>query len=133
MPSPTLAAPWGSKSTMSTLRPYSASAAARLIVVVVLPTPPFWLHIATIRAGPWRSRGAGTANSGRGRPTGSVAGSVAVLVTPPNLPRREGDRCGATHRTSTGAGYGTTPSETTAHRSWTTSGSATVLVGRHNV
>ena len=54
-PSPTESAPCGSKSTSSTLRPYSASAAPRLMVVVVLPTPPFWLAIAMMRAGPCRS------------------------------------------------------------------------------
>ena len=67
-PRPTDSAPWGSKSTSSTLRPYSASAAPRLIVVVVLPTPPFWLHMAMIRAGPWLASGAGTGKSGNGRP-----------------------------------------------------------------
>ena len=51
-PRPTDSEPCGSKSTSSTLRPYSASEAPRLIVVVVLPTPPFWLHIETTRAGP---------------------------------------------------------------------------------
>ena len=52
MPKPTVAAPCGSKSTMSTRRPYWLSAPAMLIELVVLPTPPFWLHIAMIRAGP---------------------------------------------------------------------------------
>ena len=50
-PSPTDSAPCGSKSTSSTRRPSSASAAPRLIVEVVLPTPPFWLHSAMMRAG----------------------------------------------------------------------------------
>jgi hypothetical protein len=40
-------------------RPYSASAAPRLMVVVVLPTPPFWLHMAMTRAGPWEASGRG--------------------------------------------------------------------------
>src|SRR3954470_16272187 len=46
----------------STLRPYSTSAAPRLMVDVVLPTPPFWLHIAMTCAGPcWVSgRGSGS-------------------------------------------------------------------------
>ena len=56
-PSPTDSAPCGSKSTSSTRRPYSASAAPRLIVEVVLPTPPFWLHSAMTRAGPCRGSG----------------------------------------------------------------------------
>src|SRR5690606_4102781 len=59
-PSPTESAPCGSKSTSSTLRPYSARAAPRLMVVVVLPTPPFWLAMAMIRAGPCRSVGIGS-------------------------------------------------------------------------
>ncbi len=69
IPRPTDSAPCGSKSSSSTLRPYSASAAPRLIVDVVLPTPPFWLHIAMIRAGPWPVSGCGTGNV-RHRPTG---------------------------------------------------------------
>src|SRR5699024_12700902 len=79
MPRPADAAPWGSKSTMSTLRPYCASAAPRLIVVVVLPTPPFWLHIAMIRAGPWPASGGGSGKSGAG------AGSKRALFIVPNL------------------------------------------------
>src|SRR5437868_287609 len=85
MPSPTESAPWGSKSTSSTFSPYSQSAAPRLMVVVVLPTPPFWLTIATTRAGPCVSRGGGSGKTGRGRLVGPrfkpVAG-VAVLVSP---------------------------------------------------
>src|ERR1700730_13852391 len=46
-PSPTESAPCGSKSTRSTFAPSAASAAPRLIVDVVLPTPPFWLTTAT--------------------------------------------------------------------------------------
>src|SRR2546429_3799343 len=41
MPSPAESAPCGSISTSSTFRPRSTRAAPRLIVVVVLPTPPF--------------------------------------------------------------------------------------------
>ena len=40
-PSPVEAFPWGSRSTSSTRHPIAASAVARLIAVVVLPTPPF--------------------------------------------------------------------------------------------
>ena len=39
---------WGSRSMRSVLLPRSASAAARLTAVVVLPTPPFWFAIARI-------------------------------------------------------------------------------------
>src|SRR5262249_7720374 len=63
-------APCGSKSTSSTRRPCSASAAPRLIVVVVLPTPPFWLQMAAILAGPCESTGSGSGNTGMGRPVG---------------------------------------------------------------
>src|SRR5271156_4713138 len=60
MPSPVLALPWGSRSISSTRRSIAASAVARLIAVVVLPTPPFWFAIAITRG-----RGAaGGANSG---------------------------------------------------------------------
>src|SRR5215469_2704708 len=50
MPSPVLAFPCGSRSISSTRWPIAASAVARLIAVVVLPTPPFWLASATMRA-----------------------------------------------------------------------------------
>ena len=38
---------WGSRSMTSTDSSYAASAAARFMTVVVLPTPPFWLVTAT--------------------------------------------------------------------------------------
>ena len=38
--------PCGSRSASSTRLPLRARAAARLIAVVVLPTPPFWLAMA---------------------------------------------------------------------------------------
>src|SRR5258706_13338668 len=46
MPKPVLALPWGSRSITRTRFWVAASAVARLIAVVVLPTPPFWLTIA---------------------------------------------------------------------------------------
>src|SRR3954466_8344437 len=42
---------WGSRSMSSVGWPRSASAAARLMAVVVFPTPPFWLAMATIIGG----------------------------------------------------------------------------------
>ena len=39
---------WGSRSMSSVRLPRRARAAARLIAVVVLPTPPFWFAMATI-------------------------------------------------------------------------------------
>src|SRR5437660_11542355 len=83
MPSPTESAPWGSKSTSSTRRPTSASAAPRLIVVVVLPTPPFWLQTATTRAGPCVVNGSGSANVGRGRPVAPRSDTRAVTWSGP--------------------------------------------------
>ena len=59
-PRPADRAPCGSKSTASTLRPHSARLAPRLMVVVVLPTPPFWLHRAMMRAGPCPFSGFGS-------------------------------------------------------------------------
>src|SRR6516165_9247597 len=50
MPSPVLALPCASRSMTRMRRPAAASAVARLIAVVVLPTPPFWLATATMRA-----------------------------------------------------------------------------------
>src|SRR3954452_325400 len=73
-PSPTDSEPCGSKSTSSTLRPSSARVAPRLIVVVVLPTPPFWLQRATMVAGP-PVGGPGSGRSGQGRPVGPITGS----------------------------------------------------------
>src|SRR5688500_8036253 len=48
IPRPVLALPWGSRSQMRTLSPTAASAVPRLIAVVVLPTPPFWLAMVRI-------------------------------------------------------------------------------------
>ena len=59
MPSPVEALPCGSRSTISTRSPIAASAVPRLIAVVVLPTPPFWLASERMRGWPacgiWRS------------------------------------------------------------------------------
>src|SRR5262245_65719139 len=48
-PSPLVRLACGSMSTTRTFWPGLASDAARLIVVVVLPTPPFWLATARSR------------------------------------------------------------------------------------
>src|SRR6476661_10444576 len=79
-PSPTDNAPGGSKSTSSTRRPTSARAAPRLMVVVVFPTPPFWLHMAMMRAGPWAARGCGSGKTGIGRPVGPICPAPADSV-----------------------------------------------------
>ena len=46
-------------------------------MVVVLPTPPFWLHIETTRAVPCSLTGGGSGRNGIGRPVGpsSTTGS----------------------------------------------------------
>ena len=54
MPRPVEALPCGSRSTISTRSPIAASAVPRLIAVVVLPTPPFWLASARMRGWPAR-------------------------------------------------------------------------------
>ena len=51
-PRPVEALPCGSMSTISTFSPIAASAVPRLIAVVVLPTPPFWLETARTRVLP---------------------------------------------------------------------------------
>src|SRR5579864_9536753 len=47
-PLPTVALPCGSRSINITRRFMAANEAARFILVVVFPTPPFWLAIAII-------------------------------------------------------------------------------------
>src|SRR6188768_3073360 len=49
MPSPVEALPCGSRSITRTRSPIAARAVPRLIAVVVLPTPPFWLAMAKTR------------------------------------------------------------------------------------
>src|SRR5580698_1706355 len=51
MPSPVEALPWGSRSTTRVGAPTAARAVPRLIAVVVLPTPPFWLATTRTRGG----------------------------------------------------------------------------------
>src|SRR5712672_3459601 len=46
MPKAVDALPCGSRSSKRTFSPTAAKAVARLMAVVVLPTPPFWLAIA---------------------------------------------------------------------------------------
>src|SRR5258707_1290592 len=49
MPSPVEALPWGSISITKVGSPTAARAVPRLIAVVVLPTPPFWLATTRMR------------------------------------------------------------------------------------
>src|SRR6516162_6461374 len=71
MPSPVEALPWGSRSMMRTSSPTAASAVPRLIAVVVLPTPPFWLAMASTRGG----RG----GSGRLTTAGGICSGETVM------------------------------------------------------
>src|SRR5208283_4009767 len=48
-PSPLVEFDWGSQSTSSVLTSAAAREAARLMAVVVFPTPPFWLATAITR------------------------------------------------------------------------------------
>src|SRR5882762_8934037 len=50
MPTPLVELPCGSASMSSVFRSATASEAARLTAVVVLPTPPFWFAIARTSA-----------------------------------------------------------------------------------
>src|SRR5579871_3366690 len=78
MPRPVLAFPCGSKSITSTRLWTAARAVARLIAVVVLPTPPFWFATARIR---WcrGSRGCSSAVSA----AGALGGRSSMSGTKP--------------------------------------------------
>src|ERR1700753_3774053 len=69
MPRPVDALPCGSESISSTRSPTAASAVPRLMAVVVLPTPPFWLATASTRGPDTRARGASVDLAGRGSDT----------------------------------------------------------------
>src|SRR3546814_9836297 len=64
-----------------TLCPYATLFRSRLMVDVVLPTPPFWLHIAMIIAGPWCANGVGWGTSRTGRPVGPSSSAETVRVS----------------------------------------------------
>src|SRR5437868_6219720 len=55
-PRPVEALPCGSTSRISTFSPTAARAVPRLMAVVVLPTPPFWLATARTRTGDSNTR-----------------------------------------------------------------------------
>src|SRR6478735_2168057 len=81
-PRPADRAPCGSKSTARTRRPYSAREAPRLMLVVVLPTPPFWLQRAMIFAGPCCFSGWGAGKARAGRPVGPGFGATDAASMP---------------------------------------------------
>src|ERR1700716_3165105 len=98
MPSPVEALPCGSRSMMSTRSPMAASAVPRLIAVVVLPTPPFWLAIARTRAGAAAS-GFGSPGNGTTPPEfTSAAFSFSAMVCRPFRPDSPAPIHSASHR-----------------------------------
>src|SRR5690606_20487 len=97
-PLPMVALPCGSRSTSKTLRGVRASAAARLTAVVVLPTPPFWLATAMIRAMrlvPW-SVGLRVYAGRRAAPVGHGIMPASAGACPNRAGRRTGDLAGVT-------------------------------------
>src|SRR3954469_20023440 len=84
-PRPAVRLAWGSMSTHKTRKPSSASAPARLIAVVVLPTPPFWLAIAITlvtgaspRVGERLWAGGGDGERGHATPALRVRGTPVI-------------------------------------------------------
>ena len=99
MPSAVLALPCGSRSMTRVFRPCSASAAATLTAVVVLPTPPFWLAIVNTR---WRG-GRGqlrpfAACSRRTARSASAPIGVSATAGPPTPRRRAASMFHVKHR-----------------------------------
>src|SRR5260221_3986513 len=78
MPKPVLALPWGSRSITRTRCLVAARAVARLIAVVVLPTPPFWLATAMTR-GRRPSTGAGARSTTASADWGIGSGGPQVF------------------------------------------------------
>src|ERR1700733_150489 len=72
IPRPVEALPCGSRSTSRTFSPTAARAVARLIAVVVLPTPPFWLAMARMRVCASPGGGSASAMSGCGSDTAEI-------------------------------------------------------------
>ena len=61
-------------------------------MVVVLPTPPFWLHIAITRALPWVVSGLGSGMWIIGRPVGPMTTSVVATDVPDDASVRASSR-----------------------------------------
>src|SRR5438552_3213970 len=97
MPSPVLALPWASRSRTSVRRPAAASAVAKLMAVVVLPTPPFWLATATMRARRLAEKGAfprirlDQLNPGRAKNRQNQTGKTGAAAEIDHAPRAIGD------------------------------------------
>src|SRR5712671_7873885 len=100
MPSPVEALPCGSRSMMSTRSPMAASAVPRLMAVVVLPTPPFWLAIARTRAGAAASGFVSPRNGTTSPEFTSAAFSSSDMVCRPFRPNPPAPHPSASHRTA---------------------------------
>src|SRR4029077_4322003 len=90
MPRRLLALPCASRSITRMRRPAAASAVAKLIAVVVLPTPPFWLATAIIRARRAAILARGSASA--------VAMLTGYLLQAKNDPPRIGTALAKPHR-----------------------------------
>src|SRR6266851_3482565 len=75
-PRPPVVLAWGSQSISSVERPSRARAAARLMAVVVLPTPPFWLTTAMTLEGVVGSAGVAAASGLASDSAGELAGGL---------------------------------------------------------
>ena len=85
-PSAVEALPCGSRSITSTRWPSWARAAATLTVVVVLPTPPFWLATTITRVASGRGIGGRRAASWRARTVSSAIRARGVLSSSSSCP-----------------------------------------------
>src|SRR4051812_9346950 len=80
------ALPCGSRSSTRTDSPCSASPAARLTALVVLPTPPFWLAIHIRRVAGGGGNGGRSAPE-RNRTTVSAAAAIGVSTAGADVSR----------------------------------------------
>ncbi len=99
MPRPVEALPWGSRSTISTVSPIAASAVPRLIAVVVLPTPPFWLATTRTRGERGRASCAAPAQRRfRNRPSSLHPRSSGARSRTTTMRPRDRDRLGCSNQ-----------------------------------
>src|SRR5215217_1673216 len=78
MPRPVEALPWGSESISNTRSPTAARAVPRLMAVVVLPTPPFWLATANTRIGATGKTGSDLSDTGQSLHFNDTAARIAA-------------------------------------------------------
>ena len=87
------------------------------MVVVVLPTPPFWLHIEITRALPWMLIGRGSGSTGIGRPVGP-SGTSEAPARRSSVERLVEDRVGGVQLVglvAVGGGHRTSERDRVAH------------------